>query len=66
MSSATPASTKTSTSPSFWQVIPIAPAAICIFPIAGILWVLMWGRLPMPWRARCACTRRILSSMMST
>ena len=32
----------------------------------GILWVLMWGRLPMPWRARCACTRRILSSMMST
>ena len=30
ISSATPASTNTSTSPSFWQVMPTAPAAICI------------------------------------
>ena len=48
MSSATPASTNTSASPSFWQVMPIAPAAICIFAIAGILCVLMCGRLPTP------------------
>src|ERR1700675_2783575 len=65
MSSATPASTKTSTSPIFWQVMPMAPARIWSFPIAGILWVLMCGRLPMPCLARCACTRRMLSSMMS-
>src|SRR5713101_7539918 len=64
MSSATPASTKTSTSPIFWQVMPIAPARIWSFPMAGILWVLMCGRLPMPCLERCACTRRILSSMM--
>src|SRR5215470_7453663 len=45
--------------------MPMAPARICILPMAGILWVLMCGRLPMPCRARCACTRRMLSSMMA-
>src|SRR5215469_17696487 len=45
--------------------MPMAPACICILPMAGILWVLMCGRLPMPCRARCACTRRMLSSMMA-
>src|SRR5574342_10541 len=65
MSSATPASTKTSTSPIFWQVMPMAPACIWSFPMAGILWVLMCGRLPIPCLARCACTRRMLFSMMS-
>src|SRR5882724_10270376 len=60
-----PASTNTSTSPSFWQVMPMAPASICIRPIAGILCVLMCGRLAMACRERCACTRRMLSRMMS-
>src|SRR6266487_4138473 len=64
MSSATPAATKTSTSPIFWQVMPMAPPCIWSLPMAGILWVLMCGRLPMPCLERCACTRRILSSMM--
>ena len=64
-SSATLASAKTSTSPSFWQVMPTAPAAICIWPMAGILCVLMCGRLPSPCRARCACTRRMLSAITS-
>ena len=50
----TPAFTNTSTSPSFWHVMPMAPASICIRPIAGILCVLMCGRLPIECRARWA------------
>ena len=38
----------TSASPSFWQVMPMAPASICMAAIAGILWVLMCGRLARP------------------
>jgi len=64
-SSATPASVKTSTSPSFWQVMPTAPAAICMRPSAGILWVFTCGRLAMPSRARWSWTRRMLRSTMS-
>src|SRR4029453_7904039 len=45
--------------------MPVAPAAICIFPISGILCVLMWGRFPIPCRERWACTRRMLSRMTS-
>ena len=37
MSSATPASTNTSTSPSFWQVMPIAPACHLHLPDRGDL-----------------------------
>ena len=33
----------TSASPSFWQVMPIAPRRICIWAMATHLWVLMWG-----------------------
>ena len=47
-SSVTPASTKISASPSFWQVRPVAPAATCMAPIAGILCVLTCGRLRFP------------------
>src|SRR5688500_15663288 len=65
MSSAAPASTKVSTSPSFWQVMPTAPAAICISAIAGILCVLMCGRLAIPWRSSSAWARRMFASSLS-
>src|SRR6266851_5887410 len=45
--------------------MPTAPAAICILPMAGILWVLMCGRLAIRCRSRWACTRRMLSSITS-
>src|SRR5262245_5789646 len=44
--------------------MPTAPAAICRFPSAGILWVLTCGRLAIPRRARWSCTRRILDCMI--
>ena len=65
MSSATPASAKTSTSEIFWQVMPAAPAAICMAAIAGILWVLMCGRLARPAAAIVACTRAMFASTRS-
>src|SRR4051812_16435720 len=65
MSSAAPASAMTSTSPSFWQVMPIAPASICFFANAGILCVLMCGRLARPWPASVSCARLMFASTMS-
>ena len=38
MSRSTPPSAMTSASPSFWQVMPIAPRRICIWAIATHLW----------------------------
>ena len=65
MSSATPASAKTSASLTFWQVMPLAPAAICMAAIAGILWVLTCGRLARPAPATAACTRAMFASTRS-
>ena len=65
MSSATPASMKTSASLSFWQVMPIAPASICIWAMPGILWVLMCGRLARPWRATISWPALMLFSSRS-
>ena len=65
MSSATPAAAKTSASPTFWQVMPAAPAAICIAAIAGILWVLMCGRFAMPASATRRWPRAMLAARRS-
>ena len=50
-----PALAMISASPSFWQVMPFAPAAICIFAIVGFLCVLMCGRL---------ATRRVVAGLL--
>src|SRR5215813_5003922 len=60
-----PASAITSASPSFWQVMPLAPAAICILASIGLLWVLMCGRLATPAAAHAAWTRAMLRSTLS-
>ena len=60
-----PASAITSASPSFWQVMPWAPAAICSFAIIGLLWVLMCGRLATPAASQAAWTRAMLRSTRS-
>jgi hypothetical protein len=52
-----PASAITSASPSFWQVMPLAPAAICILASIGLLWVLMCGRLATPAASQADCIR---------
>src|SRR6201999_1450466 len=63
--SSMPASAITSASPSFWQVIPLAPAAICIFASLGLLWVLMWGGWATPAASQAACIRAMLRSTRS-
>src|ERR1700743_1454985 len=63
--SSIPASAITSASPSFWQVIPLAPAATCIFASIGLLWVLMCGRLATPAASQAAWIRAMLRSTLS-
>src|SRR3954471_17187 len=63
--SSIPASAITSASPSFWQVIPFAPALICMLAITGLLWVLMWGRLATPAASQAAWMRAMLRSTRS-
>src|SRR5215510_12486764 len=63
--SSMPASAMTSASPSFWQVMPLAPAASCILASTGLLCVLMCGRLAMPVDLHSACTRLMLRSTRS-
>src|SRR4029077_3796227 len=63
--SSIPASAITSASPIFWQVMPWAPAATCIFASNGLLWVLMCGRLATPAASHAAWTRAMLRSTLS-
>ena len=60
-----PASAITSASPSFWQVMPLAPASICSFASIGLLWVLMCGRLATPAASQAAWIRAMLRSTRS-
>ena len=60
-----PASAITSASPSFWQVMPFAPAATCICANSGLLWVLMCGRLATPAASQAAWIRAMLRSTRS-
>ena len=53
-----PASAITSASPSFWQVMPLAPAAICSLASIGLLWVLICGRLATPAASQAAWIAR--------
>src|SRR5262249_40126617 len=63
--SSMPASAMTSASPSFWQVMPLAPAATCIFASIGLLWVLICGRLATPAASHAAWMRAMLRSTLS-
>src|SRR6202795_3561920 len=63
--SSMPASAITSASPSFWQVMPWAPASICSFASIGLLWVLMCGRLATPAASHAAWIRAMLRSTRS-
>ena len=63
--SSSPPSTITSASPSFWQVMPLAPAATCILASTGLLCVLMCGRLATPAASHSFCTRAMLASTRS-
>src|SRR6201996_8885588 len=63
--SSMPASAMISASPSFWQVMPRAPAATCIFASMGLLWVLICGRLATPAASHAAWMRAILRSTLS-
>src|SRR6266536_1746541 len=63
--SSIPASAITSASPSFWQVMPLAPAAICIFASIGFLCVLICGRLATPAASQAAWIRAMLRSTRS-
>src|SRR5882724_13261433 len=63
--SSMPASAITSASPSFWQVMPLAPALICMVAIIGLLWVLMCGRLATPAASQAAWMRAMLRSTRS-
>src|SRR5436190_2309482 len=58
--SVTPASAKTSASPSFAQQIPAAPAAICIRAMTGDLCVLQCGRSCLPLSLTIFCIRAML------
>src|SRR6185437_7234164 len=60
-----PASAITSASPSFWQVMPWAPALTCICASSGLLCVLICGRLATPAASQAACPRAILRSTLS-
>src|SRR6185437_11776455 len=63
--SSMPASAITSASPSFWQVMPFAPAAICSLASIGLLWVLICGRLATPAASQVAWMRAMLRSTRS-
>src|SRR5437773_5327414 len=63
--SSIPASAITSASPIFWQVMPLAPAAICICASIGLLWVLICGRLATPAASHAAWMRAMLRSTRS-
>src|SRR5580704_6141939 len=63
--SSIPASAITSASPSFWQVMPRAPALTCACASNGLLWVLICGRLATPAASQDACTRAMLRSTLS-
>src|ERR1700744_4434367 len=63
--SSMPASAITSASPSFWQVMPLAPAAICILASIGLLCVLMCGRFATPAASQVAWMRAMLRSTRS-
>ena len=60
-----PASAMISASPIFWQVMPLAPAATCIFAIIGLLCVLMCGRLATPAVSQASWIRAMLRSTRS-
>ncbi len=60
-----PAFAITSASPIFWQVMPLAPAAICIRASIGLLWVLICGRLATPAASQAAWIRAMLRSTRS-
>lgn len=60
-----PALAMISASPIFWQVMPLAPAATCIFASVGFLCVLMWGRLAMPASSQAFWIRAMLRSTLS-
>ena len=63
--SSIPASAITSASPSFWQVMPFAPALTCIVASRGLLWVLICGRLATPAASQAAWMRAMLRSTLS-
>src|SRR5882724_4290247 len=63
--SSIPASAMISASPSFWQVMPLAPALTCICASSGLLWVLMCGRLATPAASQAAWIRAMLASTRS-
>src|SRR4029453_8616718 len=58
--SVTPASAKTSASPSFAQHTPPAPASICMRAMTGDLCVLACGRSALPAPATAVCMRAML------
>jgi hypothetical protein len=60
-----PALAMISASPIFWQVMPLAPAATCIFAIVGFLCVLMCGRLATPASSQAFWIRAMLRSTLS-
>src|ERR1700709_1222667 len=59
------ASAITSASPSFWQVMPLAPASIWSFASTGLLWVLICGRLATSAASQAAWIRAMLRSTRS-
>src|SRR5437879_9944633 len=63
--SSIPASAITSASPSFWQVMPFAPAATCMVAMIGLLGVLICGRLATPAASQAAWMRAMLRSTRS-
>ena len=63
--SSIPASAITSASPSFWQVMPFAPAATCICASNGLLCVLICGRLATPAVSHATWIRAMLRSTRS-
>src|SRR5262245_8295421 len=60
-----PAAVMTSASPSFAQVIPIAPAASSRWAIAGTFWPFVWGRQLTPALRQAVAMRAIFWSRMS-
>src|SRR5882757_2478851 len=60
-----PPSAITSASPSFWQVMPFAPAAIWSRASIGLLWVLICGRLATSAASQAAWMRAMLRSTRS-
>jgi hypothetical protein len=63
--SSRPASAITSASPTFWQVMPRAPASRCSRAITGLLCVLMCGRFATPAASQAPCRRAMLRSTTS-